>query len=221
MSFKTTKLKLNPAKCQAIQVCFMRNPPPHLNLKMGPNPNFFVLSAKVLGTLLQNELKWELSDWFVQKCQQTALYASHPQEIWFWHIWVNYCLSWLHKTYNWVRRCHLPGLITYTKTISNSGEYSKKASKIMLDYEFVRYVNALEICSLDLLSTRWEIHCLNFARSLCAFSAKIWTHQNTNSPSRQEIHGMRNSTNITQLRARTNRFAQSPIHYYIGLLNSS
>ena len=41
-----------------------------------------------------------------------------------------------------------------------------RACKIMLGYEYVSYVNALEICDLDLLSTRREIHCLNFARSL-------------------------------------------------------
>ena len=89
----------------------------------------------------------------------------------------------------------------------------------MLGYEYVTYVNALEICNLDLLSARREIHCLNFARSLL----KSERTKMLIPPSRQAIHGrqLRNSTNITQLRARTNRFAQSPIPYYIGLLNSS
>ena len=42
----------------------------------------------------------------------------------------------------------------------------RRACKIMLGFEYVSYVNALEICDLDLLSTRRETHCLNFARSL-------------------------------------------------------
>ena len=42
----------------------------------------------------------------------------------------------------------------------------RRACKIMLGFEYVSYVNALEICDLDLLSARREIHCLNFARSL-------------------------------------------------------
>ena len=70
--------------------------------------------------------------------------------------------------------------------------------KIMLDYKYVSYVNALEICDLDLLSAWREIHYLNFPPSLLK-------SERTNMlipPSRQEIHGkqLRNSTNITQLR---------------------
>ena len=36
----------------------------------------------------------------------------------------------------------------------------------MLGFEYVSFVNALEICDLDFLSPRRETHCLNFARSL-------------------------------------------------------
>ena len=42
----------------------------------------------------------------------------------------------------------------------------RRVCKIMLGFEYVSYVNALEICDLDLLSARRETHCLNFARSL-------------------------------------------------------
>ena len=72
-------------------------------------------------------------------------------------------------------------------------------------------LNALEICDLDLLSAQCETHSLNLARSLL----KSECTKMLILPSRQEIHGkqLRNSINITQLRARTNRFAQSPIPY--------
>ena len=39
---ETNQLKLNPAKCQAIQICFMRDPPPHLDLKIGTKSLSFV-----------------------------------------------------------------------------------------------------------------------------------------------------------------------------------
>ena len=42
----------------------------------------------------------------------------------------------------------------------------RRACKIMLGFECVSYVNALEICDMVLLSARRETHCLNFARSL-------------------------------------------------------
>ena len=100
----------------------------------------------------------------------------------------------------------------------------RRACKIILSSEYVSYVHALEICDLDLLSAWRETHCLNFARSpLKSERTKMLIPP---PPGRQEIHGkqLRNSTNITQLRARTNRFTQSPIPYYhdcIGLLNST
>ena len=53
------QLKLNPTKCQALQICFMRDPPPHPDLKIGQSLLAFVSTAKVLGVWLQNDLKWD------------------------------------------------------------------------------------------------------------------------------------------------------------------
>ena len=55
----TNQLKLNPTKCQALQICFMRDPPPYPDLKIGQSVLAFVSSAKVLGVWLQNDLKWD------------------------------------------------------------------------------------------------------------------------------------------------------------------
>ena len=53
------QLKLNPPKCQALQICFMRDPPPHPDLKIGQSVLAFVSTANVLGVWLQNDLKWD------------------------------------------------------------------------------------------------------------------------------------------------------------------
>ena len=55
----TNQLKLNPTKCQALQICFMRDPPPYPDLKIGQSELAFVGSAKVLGVWLQNYFKWD------------------------------------------------------------------------------------------------------------------------------------------------------------------
>ena len=55
----TNQLKRNPTKCQALQICFMRDPPPYPDLKIGQSVLAFVSSAKVLGVWLQNDLKWD------------------------------------------------------------------------------------------------------------------------------------------------------------------
>ena len=80
---KLTLLKLNPAKCQAIQICFMRNPSPILTLKLVPNPHLLFhlpMSGYLIARGPQTGL---LNRSFVWKCQQKAVHPSHPQEIWF------------------------------------------------------------------------------------------------------------------------------------------
>ena len=216
---ETNQLKLNPTKCQAIQICFMRNPPPHLDLKIGTKSLSFVSSAKVLGIWLQEDLKWDSQIDHLCKNANKRLFMLRTLKRF------GFNTSELITVY----RGYIRPIIEYADVIWHSSltlkqsqtleSIQRRACKIMLGFEYVSYVNALEICDLDLLSARRETHCLNFARSLL----KSERTKMLIPPSRQEIHGkqLRNSTNITQLRARTNRFAQSPIPYYIGLLNST
>ena len=98
-------------------------------------------------------------------------------------------------------------VITYSETVPDSGEYSKKG----LQNNVGLWVCLVCKCTWNMWS--WSSVCSAWDSpfEFCAFAAKIWEHQNANPRSRQEIHGkqLRNSTNITQLLARTNRFAQS------------
>ena len=50
-------LKLNPSKCQAIQVCFSKTPPNLIDLRIGTDSIPYVSEAKVLGLWLQSDLK--------------------------------------------------------------------------------------------------------------------------------------------------------------------
>ncbi|XP_072019731.1 uncharacterized protein [Amphiura filiformis] len=67
-------LKLNPDKCQAIQICFMRNPPSHPILKIGHSLLSFVSSAKVLGIFIQQDLKWDAQVDHMCKCANKRLF---------------------------------------------------------------------------------------------------------------------------------------------------
>ena len=53
------KLSLNPFKCQALQVCFKTNTPPHAKLSIAGVPLSFVTEAKILGVWLQNDRQWD------------------------------------------------------------------------------------------------------------------------------------------------------------------
>ena len=63
----TNQLKLNPTKCQALQIGFIRDPPPHPDLKIGQSVLAFVNSAKVLRVWLQNDLKWDTQVSYMNK----------------------------------------------------------------------------------------------------------------------------------------------------------
>ena len=75
-----------------------------------------------------------------------------------------------------------------------------------------------KVKDVDRLSAQREQHSLKFAHSLpkCSRTSKLLP------PCRSEIHGrqLRNNAKLTQPRARTNRYACSPIPYYVELLNS-
>ena len=56
---ETNCLKLNPSKCQALQINFGKTEPPFSDLKIGSESLAYVEKAKVLGMWLQNDLKWD------------------------------------------------------------------------------------------------------------------------------------------------------------------
>jgi hypothetical protein len=128
-----------------------------------------------------------------------------------------------------VYRGYIRPLLEYSDVIWHSSMTSKQSNtleniqkrscRIILRRRFNSYINALQICDLEPLSVRREQHCLSFARSL-SLSDRT---RKLLPPSRLESHGrhLRNNTTITQINSRTNRFAKSPIPFYIGLLNNS
>ena len=73
----TNQLGLNPTKCQALQICFMRDPPPYPDLKIGQSLLAFVSSAKVLGVRLQNDLKWDTQVNYMNKNAAKRLFMLH------------------------------------------------------------------------------------------------------------------------------------------------
>ena len=51
-------MKLNAKKCKEMQICFFRNKPDLLNLRVGDQVLECVSSHKVLGLIIQNDLRW-------------------------------------------------------------------------------------------------------------------------------------------------------------------
>ena len=214
----TNQLKLNPTKCQALQICFMRDPPPHPDLKIGQSVLAFVSTAKVLGVWLQNDLKWDTQVNYMNKNAAKRLFMLRSLKRF------GFNKSELVTVY----KGYICPLLEYSDVIWHSSLTSnqthqlervqKRALRIILGTDYISYANALDVCDVDRLSARREQRSLKFAQSLpkCSRTSKLLP------PCRGEIHGrqLRNNAKLTQPRARTNRYACSSIPYYVELINS-
>ena len=56
---KSSGLKLNPKKCQALEVNFTKTAPHQADIRIGSDKLPYVDKAKILGVWLQNDLKWQ------------------------------------------------------------------------------------------------------------------------------------------------------------------
>ena len=147
----------------------MRNPPPHLDLKIGTKSLSFVSPAKVLGIWLQEDLKWDSQIDHLCKNANKRLFMLCTLKRFGFNT---HELIMLINVY----RGYIRPITEYADVIWHSSltlkqsqtleSIQRRTCKIMFGFEYVSYVNALEICDLDLLSARREAHCLNFARSL-------------------------------------------------------
>ena len=71
------KLSLNPSKCQALQVCFKTNTPPHAEFSIAGVPLSFVTEAKILGVWLLNDLQWDKNiNEIVEKAIKNSTFSS-------------------------------------------------------------------------------------------------------------------------------------------------
>jgi hypothetical protein len=171
----TNQLKLNPTKCQAMQICFMQDPPPHPDLKIGPSQLPFVSVAKILGIWLQEDLKWDTQIDHMCKNANKRLFMLRTLKRF------GFNTSELVTVY----RGYIRPLLEYSDVIWHSALTTKLAQKlesvqrralrIILGSNFVSYDNALDVCNFDYLSARREQHSLKFAQSLaeCSRTKKV------------------------------------------------
>ena len=98
-------------------------------------------------------------------------------------------------------------------------QLQRRACRIILGQRFTSYKEAVEVCGLEFLKDRRESHCRRFAEGL----AKSDRKKDLISPYRLGAHGrnLRNTHNISQLRARTSRFQNSHVPYYINLIKGA
>ncbi len=214
---ETNCLKLNPSKCQALQINFGKTEPPFSDLKIGSESLAYVDKAKVLGMWLQNDLKWDtqVSNMLVKANRRLFMLRSLKK--------FGFDKDELLVVY----KSYLRPVLEYVAPIWHSGITSKqsyeieriqkRACKTILGHRYSVYEDALSDCQLEPLDDRRTAQCLKFASGL---ADNIRT-SHLIPPTRFEVHGkrLRNANSLSQLRHRTVRFQNSPIPYFISLLN--
>ena len=201
-----------------MQMSFFRNPPEPPIFAINNVQLEAVSSVKLLGIVIQNDLKWD------QQVQRAINNASRRL----------YILSKLRR--NGVKAKELIsiyksyilptlefGVVVWASGITVAQAQSieriqKRALRIITYPDVLPYNDLLEKFSIDSLSTRRTQLTTRFAKSLLASPRHCHLLPST----RQCMSGrnLRHSNLLDLPRARTQRFRQSPIPHFVQLLNN-
>ena len=212
-------MKPNPAKCKAMQFSFLRTPPPPLHLTINGVQLEIVSSLKLLGLILQSDLRWDE--------QVKRLISNSSRRL--------YILTKLKR--NGVPKSDL--ISVYQMYILPMLEYGAPVWSSSITQEqsqclervqrralrIIAYPNLLsydQLCcdfNIDTLSDRRNLIVTRFANSL--LNSK--RHRNMLPDTRLTTSGrtLRNSNHLNLPQTRTQRYKQSPIPTMIRAINDS
>ena len=204
-------------KCQALQVYSGKTPLQPGDLRIGSEPLSHVNEARVLGLYLENSLKWNTQvDNMLKRANKRMFMLCTLKRF-------GFSSDELRVVYGGYVR----PILEYTDVVWHSSitfkqsrdieSIQRRKCRIIFGNSYEPYVDALGICQFDSLFERMENHCHRFAEGLP-------NNERTKSllpPSRFECHGrsLRNSANISKIPVRKKRFENSPIHYFIKILD--
>ena len=190
----------------------MMRPPPPLVLTINGKELEIVSVARLLGVLLQADLKWEanvvymlskangrlfllrrLRNFHLSSEDLLQVYTSFIRPV------VEYCVP----VWN-------PGLTSMQ--VARLERVQKRALRTILKGQYTSYESALQLTGLKSLKDRREDLCLKFAGKL---SPELLP------PTVGELHcrNTRNSKKLKTVKCRTNRYRNSPMPYLVHLLN--
>jgi hypothetical protein len=214
---ENNSLSLNPTKCQALQVCFKTVVPPPTELKINGSSLSFVNHSKILGVWLQHDLCWDKNVSEMISKTNRRLYMlkmlkrfgfKKDELITVYKGYVRPLLEYADVVW------HSSLTMKQAKSIE---QIQRRACRIVLGHNFKSYDNALTDCRIESLATRRTDHCLKFAEGL----ANTERTKDLVPPRRLKNHPRMcsHTQTIPQLRFRTTRFKNSPVPYFIELLN--
>ena len=200
-----------------MQICFKRDEPSPTVLKINGVELDYVKEAKILGLWIQNDLQWDKNITEITKKANQRLYMLRMLKKFGFN---SEELTTVYKGY--VRPLLEYGDATWHSSLTAGQsktleQLQRRACRTILGIKFSSYSEALLDCGLSSLHDRRVDHCQRLAEGLSC-------NNRTNDllpPVRSEVHGrnLRNANKLSQPFARTLRFQNSPIPFFVSLLN--
>ena len=216
---RTTDMKPNPSKCKSLQISFLRNRPPLLELFIDGTSLQHVPSFKLLGVTIQSDLKWD------QQVKRIITDASR---------WL-FILSRLKKNgvatkdlVSIYKTYILPvlefGAVVWSSSISQAQSLSiervqKRAMRLIAYPHVLPYTDLLDAFNMHTLSVRRNQLIMRFGNALLVSER----HRHLLPLTHQSISGrnLRNSHQLNIPYSRTQRYKMSPIPFMSRLLNNN
>lgn len=198
-------------------VTFMKQPLQQVPLMINNNNPLTVVSvAKILGILVQDNLKWDAHILnLVKRCNRKLYMLRSLKKF-------NLPTCDLITVYcGYIRPVLDYGVPVFNGSLTNDHVYKleriqKRACRIILGPDYSTYLSALSLCNLQSLEERREKLCLDFAHSLKKNT--ITSHWlKTKEKSR---YNLRNNLKYEQIKCKTKRFQSSTLPYLVTLLNA-
>ena len=211
------KMSLNPSKCCIMNVTFSKNPPVPPEIFIDDHRLQCVDNVKLLGTLIQSDLKWDSN---VNDILRRANGKLHMLRLLKRHFLPCQDLITVYRSY--IRPICEYGCPVWhggltVKQSSSLESVQKRALRIILGNQFSSYDDALNICNLTSLSERRENLCLSFMKKTLSKTNQFQEYLPPPPPRKS----LRNPKKLTDIKCKTNRMQNSAIPYLINLINST
>ena len=212
------KLKLNPTKCQGMQIYFGKKEVPDIDLRISDHRLEVVRKVKLLGVIIQDDLKWDAQIESIQTKANRKMFmlrklkeaGFNSQEL------LSVYKSYIRPVLEYAVPLWHAGL---TQWQSNRIEMiQKRVCKYILGREYISYVDSLAELEIDHLQIRREHICREFATKACtSLQFAKWF------PSAEYISSMtlRKQPRFKPYRCNTKRFRMSSLPYMTDLLNNN
>lgn len=209
-------MKLNASKCSVMQISFCKQPVQQAALFIDDTQLCNVESPKILGLIVQSDLKWNKHVTDLLKRSNKKLYILRRLK--------SFKLPIVDLIT--IFRGYIRPIVEYCAPVFNGAltkqhiyaleSIQKRACRIILGSSYTSYNVALETCNLVTLEERRKQLCLTFAHNLeeNPFSLN-WLVKK-----QESRYCLRRTTKYTQYKCKTNRFRKSAIPYLIDLLNN-